>query len=82
MKIKNILLVLGIALLVLAPIVTAKNFNITDGSSSLFFVNGSSGYIGVGTDSPQNNLDIYNTAASYLRIARSDSNYWGIGLPE
>ena len=68
MKIKSILLISVMILLVLAPMISAKNFNITDGSGSLFFVNGTSGNVGIGTSSPQTLLNIFGVASQGLAV--------------
>ncbi len=45
-------------LLVLTPFISAKNFNITSNGDSLFFVNGSSGRVGIGTATPESALTV------------------------
>ncbi len=63
-KVNGWVLVLCMFILVSSiGVVSAKNFNITSNGNQLFFVNGSSGNIGVGTGSPSDTFDVlYNTS--------------------
>jgi microcystin-dependent protein len=47
-----------ILLLTSLSLISSKNFKINSSLGNLFFVNGTSGYVGVGTDSPSYKLDI------------------------
>jgi len=78
MKNKNILIMIGIVLLVLAPVVSAKNFNITDSTSSLFFVNGTSGYAGFGTDNPGAKLEVKGNNTG-IRLKSDNHPLWYVG---
>ena len=59
---KNKVLIIFVVLLMVPGVFASNNFNINSSIGELFFVNGSSGNIGIGTGSPLNKLNVIGDA--------------------